>query len=407
MADHQDHTSMYCHACHRTWERDGSSIECPQCSSSSTEMVRDPSYRDDFNYQVEFTVTTALLTFNQITPEHDPRLFHNSQQEEPVTTAMDTTATPMDTTATPMDTTSATLDTTPSTPNPQTTSEQGQQPSPPHRPDEAATPNGNTNDNNRPQGPQPIRFTAVSFPGGVTLFTTVVGDQPPPQLMPGPVPIPFFGWQFMHPTRHTHSPAEADRTSQAQGEGHRTDTQQQQQETQQPQPQEQPAAAQPAPTDSQPPRQAQMIEAILAMLFNPAAAIMGDAVYSQEAYDRVMTMLRNQAPVGGAPPASQAAIEKLVVKELDEGMLGGDGTSKCVVCVEDMAKGEKATVLPCSHFFHGECVTPWLKEHNTCPVCRRSIEQEDPVKNKAAVFGPERPPTMGPHEHQDNSMDCS
>ncbi|KAH8754799.1 hypothetical protein F5883DRAFT_572427 [Diaporthe sp. PMI_573] len=36
--------------------------------------------------------------------------------------------------------------------------------------------------------------------------------------------------------------------------------------------------------------------------------------------------------------------------------------------------GEEVTVLPCKHWFHGECVVSWLKMHNTCPICRASIE---------------------------------
>lgn len=32
--------------------------------------------------------------------------------------------------------------------------------------------------------------------------------------------------------------------------------------------------------------------------------------------------------------------------------------------------------MPCDHFFHKECLMPWLQEHNTCPTCRASVDEE-------------------------------
>jgi len=36
-----------------------------------------------------------------------------------------------------------------------------------------------------------------------------------------------------------------------------------------------------------------------------------------------------------------------------------------------------ATFLPCKHWFHEDCVVLWLKEHNTCPICRTPIEKNN------------------------------
>ncbi|KAK3338415.1 hypothetical protein B0H65DRAFT_552879 [Neurospora tetraspora] len=117
------------------------------------------------------------------------------------------------------------------------------------------------------------------------------------------------------------------------------------------------------------------LQEFIATLLNPQAAVHGDAVYTQEALDRIITTLMEANPQSNAaPPATQSAIEKLPKKILDEQMVGPEGKAECTICIDEMYKGEEATVLPCKHWFHGECVTLWLKEHNTCPICRMPIE---------------------------------
>ena len=49
------------------------------------------------------------------------------------------------------------------------------------------------------------------------------------------------------------------------------------------------------------------------------------------------------------------------------------GATTCVVCQEDFAAGEKVSVLPCGHCFHGTCITPWLLQDRTCPTCRQEV----------------------------------
>ncbi|KAL2126489.1 hypothetical protein VTI74DRAFT_821 [Chaetomium olivicolor] len=117
---------------------------------------------------------------------------------------------------------------------------------------------------------------------------------------------------------------------------------------------------------------------LLTSMYNPAAAVHGDAVFTQEALDRIVTQLMEQSPqTNAAPPASQSAIDRLEKKKVDDEMLGPEGKAECTICIDEINKGDEVLVLPCKHWYHGECVVLWLKEHNTCPICRMPIENRE------------------------------
>lgn len=103
----------------------------------------------------------------------------------------------------------------------------------------------------------------------------------------------------------------------------------------------------------------------------------GDAVYSQEELDRVISQLVEQNTNGSAPPpASQNAIQNLPKKKVDQEMLGNEGKAECSICMDPVELGAEVTVLPCKHWFHYNCIEMWLTQHNTCPHCRRGIDAQ-------------------------------
>lgn len=43
---------------------------------------------------------------------------------------------------------------------------------------------------------------------------------------------------------------------------------------------------------------------------------------------------------------------------------------ECSICLQSITISFQ---LPCKHVFHKACIQLWLKEHNTCPLCRRDV----------------------------------
>ena len=116
-------------------------------------------------------------------------------------------------------------------------------------------------------------------------------------------------------------------------------------------------------------------QALFSAMLNPANARAGDAVYTQEALDQIISTLMEQHPTSNAPgPAPPDAIAALPKKKLDEKLLGPEGKGECSVCMDDVHLGDEVVLLPCNHWFHETCAGAWLSEHNTCPICRKGID---------------------------------
>ncbi|KAI4570598.1 hypothetical protein MJT46_006115 [Ovis ammon polii x Ovis aries] len=60
-----------------------------------------------------------------------------------------------------------------------------------------------------------------------------------------------------------------------------------------------------------------------------------------------------------------------VLKEGDE-EVSGNGDS-CVVCFELYKPNDTIRILTCKHFFHKNCIDPWILAHGTCPMCKCDI----------------------------------
>lgn len=46
---------------------------------------------------------------------------------------------------------------------------------------------------------------------------------------------------------------------------------------------------------------------------------------------------------------------------------------QCTVCCMELEDGEHVMRLPCGHFYHPDCIRPWLALNKACPICSREV----------------------------------
>lgn len=142
------------------------------------------------------------------------------------------------------------------------------------------------------------------------------------------------------------------------------------------------------------------IEDILALLGGGGNFGMSrDAAYSQQEFDRIMTQLAEQHAAEQAPPrASEEAIDALPKRQICQEDFDDAAKAECSICIGKVDLGEEVTVLPCKHWFHHDCVKPWLASHDSCPHCRKGIMPKDEADGNVP-----RESDQAPHHDQERA----
>uniref|UniRef100_A0A8C5LK23 RING-type E3 ubiquitin transferase n=1 Tax=Leptobrachium leishanense TaxID=445787 RepID=A0A8C5LK23_9ANUR len=104
-----------------------------------------------------------------------------------------------------------------------------------------------------------------------------------------------------------------------------------------------------------------------------------DYAWGANGLDTIITQLLNQFENTGPPPADTEKIQALPTIQITEEHVGS--SLECPVCKEDYTVGENVRQLPCNHLFHNDCIIPWLEQHDTCPVCRKSLSGQNTATN--------------------------
>lgn len=78
---------------------------------------------------------------------------------------------------------------------------------------------------------------------------------------------------------------------------------------------------------------------------------------------------------------------------------------QCCICLEDMFNNlKKAVILKCGHAIHEECLIEHIKVSYRCPLCYKSIPNEENLKNYYEILDMEIATTPMPEEYADKKV---
>ncbi|KAI9103612.1 hypothetical protein K1719_023235 [Acacia pycnantha] len=144
------------------------------------------------------------------------------------------------------------------------------------------------------------------------------------------------------------------------------------------------------PPNLQPSPASQLING-LALILDPSMREQNTRLDSQTWITlRFVRPNRPQRQIPGAtdenrtPPAADSAIEGLPTVKLTETQLASDPI--CPICKDEFEIDMEVKELPCKHFYHSNCITPWLRIHNTCPICRHELRRASSSSSSYSNF---------------------
>eukprot|EP01024_Parvocaulis_polyphysoides_P037466 TRINITY_DN3338_c0_g2_i1.p2 TRINITY_DN3338_c0_g2~~TRINITY_DN3338_c0_g2_i1.p2 ORF type:complete len:160 (-),score=12.02 TRINITY_DN3338_c0_g2_i1:356-835(-) len=93
--------------------------------------------------------------------------------------------------------------------------------------------------------------------------------------------------------------------------------------------------------------------------------IVDDGMNMNQNYESLTALDENRVKRGVKPDVLQNYKKRIGSRGNKEG-----GKQECGVCMEEVAGGQTITELPCKHSYCTKCIQQWLKDNDTCPICR-------------------------------------
>ncbi|KAL1200439.1 RING-H2 finger protein ATL38 [Cardamine amara subsp. amara] len=88
---------------------------------------------------------------------------------------------------------------------------------------------------------------------------------------------------------------------------------------------------------------------------------------------RTMSARRNITVARGINADIINSFPAFLYSEVKERRIGKGGV-ECAVCLCEFEDNETLRLMPiCCHVFHADCVSVWLSDHSTCPLCRMDL----------------------------------
>jgi len=100
----------------------------------------------------------------------------------------------------------------------------------------------------------------------------------------------------------------------------------------------------------------------------PWSRYLADYRWEEPSYEFLSSLDRTVAKKNCA---SKKEISALPVRRITMGDVKEDKC--CAICLCDFELGERVKTLPCSHYFHVQCIGEWLRVNKICPVDRKNI----------------------------------
>ncbi|ESQ52108.1 hypothetical protein EUTSA_v10017962mg [Eutrema salsugineum] len=111
---------------------------------------------------------------------------------------------------------------------------------------------------------------------------------------------------------------------------------------------------------------------------------------SVDGFITVMRSTRRNTEARGINAAIVKSFPTFLYLEVKERKIGKGGV-ECAVCLCEFQDDETLRLMPnCCHVFHADCVSVWLSDHSTCPLCRvdivfRPCEESNPDHEQSVL----------------------